>query len=117
MRQLKLLLLATLLLTFVGGVGTGAWIGSLVAGPDHTALDSVDRRVGEFAEFFDLDATQVRRIRTVLLVHEKQKAEIRQLTPEQFQRIRRLEEKTRDEIRTVLDEQQRIKYDNRSGRG
>ncbi len=111
MRQLKQLLFIVLVLTFVGGVGTGAWIGTLLAAPPRAAA-RLDRRVDDFRQHFDLDATQQRQLRTVLADYDRKKEQIKAtLTPEQLRRIRTLEESSRERIRLLLTEPQRTEYD------
>lgn len=111
MRQLKQLLLIVLVLTFVGGIGTGAWIGTLLAAPPKPGA-KLERRVGDFMEHFDLDATQERQLRTVLADYDHRKEQIKAtLTPEQLRRIRTLEDSSRQRIRLLLAEPQRREYD------
>lgn len=111
MRQLRQILVVVLVLTFVGGIGTGAWIGTLLAAPPRAAA-RLDRRVKDFLRHFDLDATQTRRLRTVLADYDHRKEQIKAtLTPEQLRRIRTLEESSRERIRLLLTEPQRRKYD------
>lgn len=116
MRQLKLLLFLTLALTFVGGIGTGAWIGSLVAGPEEPR-GTAERRVADYTEFYDLNETQQRELETILLRFDHRRGQIRQLTAEQLQEMRRLEDETRANIRALLTAEQQRKYDvHRAGR-
>lgn len=111
MRQLKQLLFVVLVLTFVGGIGTGAWIGTLLAAPPKPAA-RLDRRVDDFLKHFDLDATQQRQLRTVLADYDRKKDQIKAtLTPEQLRRIRTLEESSRERIRLLLTRSQRREYD------
>jgi hypothetical protein len=111
MRQLKQLFLIVLGLTFLGGIGTGAWIGTLLAAPPKQAA-KLERRVQEFMDTFDLDATQERQLRTVLADYDHKKDRIKAtLTPEQFRRIRTLEETSRKRIRLILNDPQRAEYD------
>lgn len=113
MRQLKTLLIAALALVFVAGVGTGAWIGSLLAATQGPP--TVDRRVRDFTGVFDLSPTQVRQLREVLYDHDHGKERIRQMTAEQFQELRALEAESRGRIRQLLTEEQRREYDRRAG--
>jgi len=111
MHQLKRLLLVVLGLTFVGGLGTGAWIGTLLAAPPKKAA-RLDRRVNDFKAHFDLDATQERQLRTVLADYDHRKDQIKDtITPEQLRQIRSLEETSRKRIRLILTEPQRTEYD------
>ena len=115
MRQLKRLLLIVLALTFLGGLGTGAWIGALLAAPPKPAA-KLDRRVDDFKAHFDLDATQERQLRTVLADYDHQKDQIKgTLTPEQLRQIRSLEDSSRKRIRLILTEPQRTEYDKLQG--
>jgi hypothetical protein len=111
MRQIERLLLVVLGLTFIGGVGTGAWIGTLLAAPPKQAA-RLERRVQDFLQHFDLDATQERQLRTVLADYDRNKEKIKgTLTPEQLRRIRTLEDESRKRIRLILTDPQRSKYD------
>ncbi|MHC4816747.1 MAG: hypothetical protein ACYTF8_01630, partial [Planctomycetota bacterium] len=111
MHQLKRLFLIVLGLTFVGGLGTGAWIGTLLAAPPRQGA-KLDRRVQDFKLYFDLDATQERQLRTVLADYDHKKDQIKNtLTPEQLRQIRSLEETSRKRIRLILAEPQRTEYD------
>jgi len=112
MRQLKALLLAALALVFVAGVGTGAWIGSLAAATQGPP--SLDRRVDDFKDAFDLSPTQVRQLREILHDHDQKKERIRQPTAEQFQELRTLEAESRGRIRKMLTEEQLREYDRRA---
>jgi hypothetical protein len=112
MRQLKVLLLASLALVFVAGVGTGAWIGTLTAAPQEPR--SFDRRVRDFQRVFDLSPTQVRQLREILHDFDQQKARIQQPTPEQSREQRALEAESRARIRELLTEEQRLEYDRRA---
>ena len=115
MRQLKRLFLIVAGLTFVGGIGTGAWIGTLLAAPPKKSAQ-LERRVRDFMQHFDLDATQVRQLRTVLADYDHGKEKIKAtLTAEQLREIRALEETSRKRIRLILAEPQRTKYDNLVG--
>ncbi len=111
MRQLKALLLASLALVFVAGVGTGAWIGTLAAA---TPAPTLDRRVRDFTKVYDLSPTQVRQLREILYDHDQKKERIRQLTPEQFRELRALEAESRGRIRGMLTEDQLLQYDRRA---
>jgi len=115
MRQLKTLLVATIALVFVAGVGTGAWIGSLAAAT--AGPRTLDRRVSDFDRALGLDATQVRRLREILYDHDQRKERILQRTPEQWRELRALEEESRGRIREILDGEQRREYDRLAGRG
>jgi len=111
MRQLKRLFLIVLGLTFVGGLGTGAWIGTLLAAPPKQGA-KLDRRVQDFKLYFDLDATQERQLRMVLADYDHKKGQIKDtLTPEQLRQIRTLEETSRKRIRLILAGPQRTEYD------
>lgn len=111
MRQLKALLLASLALVFVAGVGTGAWIGSLAAA---TPEPTFDRRVRDFTKVYDLSPTQVRQLREILYDFDQDKKRIQQPTPEQFRDRQALETATRGRIREMLTEEQRLQYDRRA---
>lgn len=112
MRQLKALLLAALLLVFVAGVGTGAWIGSLAAAAPGPR--DVDRRVRDYQRFLDLSPTQLRQLREILHEHDKQQEErIREMTAEQRREIWALANEYRGRVRQILTEEQRAEYDRR----
>lgn len=117
MRELKRLFLIVLGLTFLGGVGTGAWIGSLTAGPD-TEIATTDRRVAEFERRLSLNATQVRQLSVILAEHDNRIHSIKQqITKEQFRRKLGQEALSRDRIRKILTAKQRKDYDKLRGRG
>ena len=117
MRELKRLFLAVLALTFLGGIGTGAWIGSLTAGPG-TEVSTADDRADEFEKRFGLDATQMRLLRAVLAEHDGRIRNIQlQVTKEQFRQKLAQEELSRQKIRQILTTKQREEYDKLLGRG
>ena len=114
MRDLRNLFLAVILLTFVGGVGIGAWFGSLRAAPAQAQLGGVERRMEDWKRVFDLDASQERRLRAALHYYEIERDRIRQeVTSEQYLRVRRLQEQCREKVREILTPEQRIRYDAR----
>jgi hypothetical protein len=112
MRQLKALLLSALALVFLGGVGTGAWIGSLAASAPGPTLD---RRVRDFTKVYDLSPTQVRQLREILYDFDHNKKRIQQPTAEQFRELRALEAESRGRIRQMLTAEQLMMYDRRAG--
>ena len=117
MRELKRLFLAVLALTFLGGIGTGAWIGSLTAAPG-TDVWTTDDRADEFEKRLGLDATQLRRLRVILAEHDGRIRNIQlQVTKEQFRRKLEQEELSRQKIRGILTTIQREEYDKLLGRG
>ena len=107
MRRLKQLFCIVLALTFTGGFGAGAWVGTLTAArPRATAPSSIDRRVEDFQIHFDLSPTQIRQLRTVLARHDQERGRIRAtITAEQRQRTDKLEAVSRDSIRLLLNDQ------------
>ena len=112
MRDLRNLLFAVILLTFVGGVGTGAWIGSLTAATPGAPHHSVDRRVEDWNNAFLLDRSQNRHLRAVLEEYDIRRERIRnEVDAEQFRRIFALQETCRDKIRELLTDEQRARYD------
>jgi Spy/CpxP family protein refolding chaperone len=111
MRQLKALLLAALALVFVAGVGTGAWIGSLAAATKGPP--TLDRRVRDFTDVYDLSPTQLRQLREILYDFDRDKQRIQQPTPEQAREMRTLEAESRGRIRQILTAEQRADYDRR----
>jgi predicted acylesterase/phospholipase RssA len=113
MRQLKVLLLASLALVFVAGVGTGAWIGSLAAATKEPR--SLDRRVQDFEAVFDLTPTQVRQLREVLADFDQRKEKICQPTTEQSRELEALKAESRGRVRQLLTEEQRLEWDTRTG--
>jgi hypothetical protein len=111
MGELRRLILWVVGLTFLGGVGTGAWIGTLMAAPDRPEF-SIDRRVSDFQRHFELNPSQVRRLRQVLAEHDGRVRAIREeLSGEQFRRQLETEEQSRRRIRELLTEEQRREYD------
>ncbi|MHC4958973.1 MAG: hypothetical protein ACYTGN_11420 [Planctomycetota bacterium] len=118
MGSLKRMVLLALAFAFIGGLGTGAWIGTLTAAPVNSGDPTIDDRVGEFERALDLDATQLRQLRSVLDAHDKAIDEIhRDITTEQFRRKLATEERTRRLIRALLRPGQEAEYDKRIGRG
>ena len=113
MRRLKQLFCIVLALTFTGGFGAGAWVGTLTAAqPRAPAPSSIDRRVDDFQIHFELSPTQIRQLRTVLARHDQERDKIRQtITAEQRKRMDKLEAVSRDSIRLLLNERQRAEYD------
>jgi len=111
LREFKLLILLVLGLTYLGGLGAGAWVGTLTAAPRMRAA-SVDRRLGDFTEHFDLNPSQVRQLRAVLFRYDKAVDEIRsRLTAREMREKLALERASREAIRTILDDSQRTDYD------
>jgi hypothetical protein len=117
MHELKRIFLLVLVLTFVGGLGMGAWVGTLVASPEPLP-PSLDERTNDFQRVFDdLTPSQIRRLRAVLAEHDAGVAKIRgQLSEEQFRRKVEAERLSRERIREILTEPQRAKYDKLRGR-
>jgi hypothetical protein len=117
MRELKRLIIAVLALTFLGGVGTGAFIGTLTAASKDRA-QSLGDRVQDFKQHFpDLTSSQERQLRTVIHEHdEKIRAIRRRLSAKQFREQLAEEEAARARIRQVLTERQRAEYDKLIGR-
>jgi len=114
MRDIRNLFLAVILLTFVGGVGTGAWLGSLRAAPDQPNKRNIDRRMEDWNRVFQLDASQTRRLRGALQYYEAQRERIRQdAYAEQGARVLRLKEECREKVREILTPEQRAEYDAR----
>jgi hypothetical protein len=117
MREFKRLFLCVLVLTFLGGVGTGAFVGALSAAP-RASGPTVDRRLEDWKRYFALDASQERRLRAVLLRYDHAVEGIREeVSAEQARRLVALRESSRDEIREILTEEQRRDYDARRDRG
>jgi len=112
-REFKGLLIAALVLTFLGGMGAGAWVRSLAAAPQTTSPGSVQRRMDDFRSAFpDLTASQMRQLRAVLLRHDDAVDRIqRRLSTEQFQEKLAREAASREEIRGILTDSQRAEYD------
>ena len=116
MRELKRLLLLVLFLTFLGGIGTGAWIGSLTASP-AAATPVDDDRVAEFQRRLGLDATQVRKLREILGDHDRKIRRIQnEITAQQFKRKLAQEDFSREQIKGILTLKQREEYDKLLGR-
>ena len=114
MRDIRNLFLAVIVLTFIGGVGTGAWIGSLRAAPAQANKRSIDRRMEDWNQAFELDASQTRRLRAALHYYENQRERIRRdVTVEQGVRVLRLKEECRQRVREILTPEQRAEFDAR----
>jgi len=107
MRGWKRLFFAVQALTLVGGLGIGAFVATLSAAPELPASPSVERRVGEYREAFDLDASQARRLREVLERHDAEARAVRErIDEERFRELQRIHERAREELRGLLDERQ-----------
>jgi hypothetical protein len=111
MGELRRLIFWVVVLTFLGGVGTGAWVGTLMAAPERTEF-TIDRRVSDFQRYFELSASQVRRLRQVIAEHDARVRDIRaELSDEQFLRQLQTEQESRERIRGILTEEQQREYD------
>ena len=110
MRELKRLFIAVLALTFIAGVGTGAWVGTLTAGTGSGSTE--DRRVEDFQAHFDLTKSQIRRLRATIATYDATVKGIRsETTREQFQRILKVQHESRTAIRDLLTDAQKAEYD------
>jgi len=117
MRDLKRMLFAALLLTFLGGIGLGAWVGSLAAAPP-APVARVDDRVEQFEKRLTLDATQMRQLRTILDEYDRRiRAIRREVSASQMRRTLAEEERSRGRIRAILEPGQQLDYDKLLGRG
>jgi hypothetical protein len=118
MDSLKRMVLLALVFAFVGGVGAGAWIGSLAAAPAAASGASIDDRVDAFEQALGLDPTQLRQLRGILDAHDKAVDEIHHdITGEQLRRKRAAETRTRKLIRALLRPDQQAEYDKLLGHG
>jgi hypothetical protein len=118
MREFKRLFLSVLFLTFLGGLGVGAWIGALSAAQPRAAAPTVDRRVEDWKRYFALDASQERRLRAALSRYDHAVERIRnEVSAEQARQLVQLRESSRDEIRDILTDEQKREYDARRDRG
>lgn len=111
MSDLKRMFVLALVLVFLGGLGTGAWIGSLTAGPQAAAAPD-DTRVEDFERLLTLNASQVRQLRAILDSHDSQIRRIKQeLNASQQRRKLQVEERSRAAIRAILTKEQQREYD------
>ena len=112
MRELKRLFIGVLALTFVGGIGLGAWVGTLTAAPRFQERD-LDRRVQDFTDHFDLNESQIRQLRAILYRHDKAVAKIQErMTAQERRDTWAQEDASRERIRNeVLTPAQREEYD------
>jgi len=103
MREFKTLVIGAVVLAFVGGMGAGAWIGSLRAA---TLLrPSVDRRLQDWTERYDLSPSQERRVRAVLVRYDGGRDRIySEISSEQWRRLNRLRDKSQQELDKILQE-------------
>lgn len=111
MRELARLLWIVMGLTFLGGLGLGAFVGGLVAaGPEGGP--GTDRRMKDFERMLDLDAAQARRVREVLIRHDREVDEVRRrLSSEQQRDIQRIHDRDRAAILDLLSPEQRKIYE------
>ena len=117
MQDLKRMFLLALALTFVGGIGLGAWVGSLAAASPAPA-GRVDDRVEQFEKRLTLDATQMRQLRGILDEFDRQILAIqREVSASQMRRRLAAEERSRGRIRAILKPGQQLDYDKLLGRG
>ncbi|MHC4953159.1 MAG: hypothetical protein ACYTGZ_04660 [Planctomycetota bacterium] len=104
MREFKAAILLALVLAFVGGLGAGAWIGSLRAAP-QTPRRSVDRRLESWKERYELTPSQERRLREVLIRYDKGRDRVRaQMDAERWTHVDKLRRKAHDDIQEILHE-------------
>ena len=102
MREFKTLVLVAVLLAFIGGVGAGAWIGSLRAAP-ATNPPSVERRMKAWKERYNLTPSEQRQLRAVLVRYDSGRDGIySELSSEQWRRLNELREKSQREIDEIL---------------
>jgi len=118
MRGLKALFLATLGLTFLAGLGAGAWLGGLRAAAPAEAVPSIQTRVRDWNETFSLDRSQERRLQAILVYYDEESARIyRDLDAERFRQLHQLREECRVKLREMLTPEQQAEYDRRHGGG
>ena len=104
MREFKTTILASVMLAFVAGIGAGAWIGDLRASP-ASGHPSVDRRLKNWTERYDLTPSQQRQLRSVLLRYDAGRNQIRsELNRDQRMRLEQLSKRSQDEIDKILKE-------------
>ena len=104
MREFKATILAAVLLAFVAGIGAGAWIGDLRASPTGNP-PSVDSRLKNWTERYDLTPSQQRRLRSVLIRYDSGSRQIRsELNRDQRERLAALGEQSQQEIDKILKE-------------
>ena len=104
MREFKALILTCVALAFIGGVGLGAWVGTLRAATPQPAR-SLDRRMTDWTTRYDLTRSQSRRIRGVLVRYDREKSQIlSELDAEHWKRIYKLREISHVEIDKILVE-------------
>ena len=102
MHGLKGPILLALLLAFIGGVGAGAWIGSLRAAP-LVPLRSVDRRLESWKERYDLTPSKERRLREVLIRYDKGRDGVRaQLDAARWNQVDQLRRTAHAQIQEIL---------------
>ncbi len=116
MNSLYRLFAIVLALTFVAGLGTGAWVGTLTAGSADKEDSSRERRLQDWQDALpDLSVTQMRRIRTILAEHDRAVALIRErLDRTQWAEILQLESQNREKLHKVLTKSQRQKLAERN---
>ncbi len=112
MKDLRRLLLWSRVCTFLGGLGLGAWVGTLAAATPEKSRP-IDRRIRDFQQSFTLNPSQVRQLRALLHEHDAGRESIMdEVSVEQWKRIRQLEQRSRKRLRSeVLTEEQRMEWD------
>ncbi|MEE8104722.1 MAG: hypothetical protein V3T86_04210 [Planctomycetota bacterium] len=115
MNGFKKLLLTVLGLTFIGGLGTGAFVGTLLASSKVVAQPE-DRRIDDFREILDVDELQVERLRRIFARHQIELTGLRRtIQQENGRRYNEVHELCRQRIREILTDEQRALYDQRRG--
>jgi Spy/CpxP family protein refolding chaperone len=104
MREFKTTILAAVVLAFIAGLGAGAWIGDLRASP-AAGQPSVDRRLKNWTDRFDLTPSQQRRLRSVLIRYDSGRDQIfSELNRDQRVRLEELRRRSQEEIDDILKE-------------
>jgi len=115
MSSFKRLFLTVLGLTFIGGLGTGAFVGTLLASP-KVEVQREDRRIDDFREILDVDDLQVERLRHIFARHQIELSGLRRtIQQENGLRYNEVHELCRQRIREILTDEQRTLYDRRRG--
>ena len=115
MSSFKRLFLTVLGLTFIGGLGTGAFVGTLLASP-KVEVRPEDRRIDDFREILDVDDLQVERLRGIFDRHQIDLSGLRRtIQQENGRRYDEVHELCRQRIREILTDEQRALYDQRRG--
>jgi hypothetical protein len=104
MNDVKRLVVAAVVLAFLAGLGAGAWVGDLRAAGANAA-PSMDTRVEAYRKKYDLDASEQRRVRDVLLRYDAGRERVMsELDGERWKKLNELLTQAQKDIENILAE-------------